>query len=122
MTDINTPTHQDLDGVFVKDGQYYIVEGKYTGSASLNPANPNTGLYRQMSDDWITSRDWQGVNIDQGVLENLLLTKNYKRILAKVAPDGTVTYQYVGSTGYLTTNGLGAGGTGPFGVFEPLNP
>lgn len=76
-----------------------IIEGKYTGSASLNPANANTGLDRQMSDDWIASRDWEGINIEQGVLENLLLTKNYKRIVAKVEPDETVTYQYVGSTG-----------------------
>ena len=122
ISSIDAGGHNGLDGVYIKNGEYYIIEGKYSGSASINGANPNTGLDRQMSDDWIASRDWQGVNIEQGVLENLLLTKNYKRILAKVAPDGTVTYQYVGSTGYLTPNGLGAGGTGPFGIFDPLNP
>ncbi|OQA49776.1 MAG: hypothetical protein BWY47_00679 [Bacteroidetes bacterium ADurb.Bin302] len=102
-----------------KDGQYFIVEGKYTGSAGLNPADPKTGLPKQMSDDWITSRDWSNINLDQATITNLLQTKNYKRILAKVSPDGAVSYQYVGSTGYLTPNGPGSGGTGPFGEFIP---
>ncbi len=119
IDNIDAGGHNGLDGVYIKDGEYFIIEGKYTGSASLNPADPTTGLPRQMSDDWIASRDWDGINLDQGTLENLLQTKNYKRILAKVQPDGTVTYQYVGSTGYLTPNGPGSGGTGPFGEFIP---
>lgn len=72
-----------------------------------------------MSDDWITSRDWSNINLDQATITNLLQTKNYKRILAKVSPDGAVSYQYVGSTGYLTPNGPGSGGAGPFGEFIP---
>ncbi len=116
---IDSPGHNDLDGIYVKNGEYFVVEGKYTGSASLNPADPTTGLPRQMSDDWITSRDWSNINLDQATITNLLQTKNYKRILAKVSPDGAVSYQYVGSTGYLTPNGPGSGGAGPFGEFIP---
>ncbi len=85
----------------------------------MNPADLTTGLPRQMSDDWIESRDWSSIGLDQATITNLLQTKNYKRILAKVQPDGTVTYQYVSSTGYLTPNGPGSGGTGIFGEFIP---
>lgn len=116
---IDSPGHNGLDGIYRKNGEYFVVEGKYTGSASLNKADPTTGLPRQMSDDWIASRDWSSIGLDQADVANLLQTKNYKRVLAKVKPDGTVTYQFVGSTGYLKPNGPGSGGIGPFGEFIP---
>lgn len=119
IDNIDAGGHNGLDGVYIKDGEYIIVEGKFTGSASLNAADPTTGLPRQMSDDWIASRDWSMIGLDQATITNLLQTKNYKRVLAKVQPDGTVTYQHVGSTGYLTPNGPGSGGNGPFGEFIP---
>jgi hypothetical protein len=46
---IDSPGHNGIDIVVEKDGQYFIVEGKYTGSAGLNPADPKTGLPKQMS-------------------------------------------------------------------------
>jgi hypothetical protein len=50
IDNIDAAGHNGLDGVYRKNGEYFIVEGKYTGSASLNPANPATQLPRQMSD------------------------------------------------------------------------
>lgn len=48
-----------FDGVFVKGDKVYIVETKplnVDGTMSLNAADKNTNLPRQMSDDWIRSR------------------------------------------------------------------
>jgi len=111
IDDIDAFGHNGLDGVYRKDGQYFIVEGKYTGSASLNPANDATGLARQMSDDWIATRDWSNVNLEQGVIDDLLDTGNYKRILAKVAPDGSVSYKLIDADGYVAL--------GNAGIFNP---
>lgn len=110
IDDIDAPGHNGIDGVFQKNGEYFIVEGKYTGSASLNPANPSTGLPRQMSDAWIQQKlpDAVGQNLADDIID-----AGYSRILAKVAPDGTVTYKYVSDTGYLTQGG------GPLGDWTP---
>jgi hypothetical protein len=110
IDNIDSPGHNGIDGVFEKNGQYYIVEGKYTGSASLNPANQTTGLPRQMSDDWIQQKLVDAVGQD---LADDILDAGYTRVLAKVAPDGTVTYKYVSETGYLTQGG------GPLGDWIP---
>jgi|GEM_PF-3454113 len=56
---IDSPGHDGLDGAYKKNGEYFIVEGKYSGSANLNPANPATNLPKQMTDDWISQNDWQ---------------------------------------------------------------
>jgi Holliday junction resolvase-like predicted endonuclease len=82
-----------IDGVFVKDGQYYIVEAKYRGQATLTPANSATNLPKQMSDNWIQSGDrlLKAVGNDHLLVDQIL--KDYKRILAESAPDGTVTYK-----------------------------
>ncbi|MBI9065004.1 MAG: hypothetical protein JEZ14_23655 [Marinilabiliaceae bacterium] len=111
ITNIDEAGHNGLDGVYQKDGQYFIVEGKYTGSASLNPANDATGLARQMSDDWIATRDWSNVNLEQSAIDELLDTGNYQRVLAKVAPDGSVSYKLIDADGYVIT--------GNAGIFKP---
>ena len=90
---IDSPGHNGLDGAYKKNGEYFIVEGKYSGSANLNPANPATGLPKQMTDDWISQNDWQRLRdaVGTDVADDIIAT-GYKRILAKTAPDGTVTY------------------------------
>lgn len=110
IDDIDAPGHNGIDGVFKKNGEYFIVEGKYTGSASLNPADSSTGLPRQMSDDWIQQKlvDAVGQSLADDIFDF-----GYSRILAKVAPDGSVTYKYVSETGYLTQGG------GPLGDWIP---
>lgn len=48
-----------FDGVYIKNGEPYIVEVKplkERGTVKLNSANPSTGLDVQMSDGWIKSR------------------------------------------------------------------
>jgi hypothetical protein len=108
IKDIDAPGHNGIDGVYRKDGQYYIVEGKYTGSASLNPANDATGLPRQMSDDWIQQNNGErlleALGGDQGLVDDIL-DSGYSRVLAKVNPDGSVSYKYVSETGYLNQGG-----------------
>ena len=111
INDIDAAGHNGLDGVYRKGGKYFIVEGKYTGSASLNGADEVTGLPRQMSDDWIASRDWSIVNLDRSIIQGLLDSKDYTRLLAKVAPDGSVTYSLVDEFGYVLR--------GNAGIFNP---
>ncbi|MEQ9576302.1 MAG: hypothetical protein RIH33_00115, partial [Marinoscillum sp.] len=117
IADINAPGHNGIDGVYrAPDGSYVIVEGKYTGSATLNPADPSTGLPRQMSDDWIQQNNGQRLleafGGDQGLVDDIL-DSGYSRVLAKVSPDGSVSYKYVSETGYLNQGG------GPLGDWTP---
>jgi hypothetical protein len=95
ITNIDAPTHQGIDGVFVKNGQYYIVEAKYHGQATLTPANTATGLPKQMSDGWIQGGDrlLNAVGKDEALANAILNNNNYRRILAEVAPDGTIVYK-----------------------------
>lgn len=46
ISDINTNGHNGIDGIFEKNGKYYIVESKYssTTTPSLKSANQSTGL------------------------------------------------------------------------------
>lgn len=78
-----------LDGVFIKDGKYYIVEAKYRGQATLSKLSDGT---KQMSDPWIT-----GSNRLQNAVNTEHFDKigkvGYKRLLAEVAPDGSVIYK-----------------------------
>ncbi len=100
IDDIDAPGHNGIDGVYRKNGEYFIVEGKYTGSASLNPADDATGLARQMSDDWIFS-DNRLVNAVGDELARDIELVSYKRVLAKAAPDGSVTYRLIDEYGYV---------------------
>ena len=97
--------------IYRKNGKYYILEAKYTGSASLNGADEITGLARQMSDDWISTRNWDGVNLSEDIKRELIVNKNYTRILGKVAPDGSVIYSLVDEFGYVIR--------GNAGIFKP---
>jgi hypothetical protein len=93
-----------IDGVFKKDGQYYIVEAKY-GTATLSPANQATGLPRQMSDAWI-DRDIKNI-LGETLEQTLIDTRNYKRLLVEVSPDGSIIYKLINSDGYVITGNAG---------------
>ncbi len=60
-----------------------------------------------MSDDWIESRDWSNVNLTSSQINEILDLKNYQRVLAKVAPDGSVSYKLVDQDGYVILGNAG---------------
>jgi hypothetical protein len=80
-----------IDGVFKKDGQYYIVEAKY-GTATLSPANQATGLPKQMSDSWILG-DNRLLNVVGPTIFQDINAVGYRRILATVGSDGSIVYK-----------------------------
>lgn len=94
IIDIDAPTKQGIDGVFKKGNEYFVVEAKYKGSATLG----NTADGKQMSDSWITGsgRLLNAVASEQVV--NEILAKGYKRILAEVAPDGSIVFKELDSS------------------------
>jgi len=109
IDDIDSPGHNGIDGVYrVPNGDFIIVEGKFSGSASLNGADLTTGLPRQMSDMWIRR---PGALSDalggDDVLARNIIRNGYKRVLAKVAPDGTVTYRLIDSKGFVIRGNAG---------------
>jgi hypothetical protein len=94
-----------IDGIFVKDGQYYIVEAKYTGTSALQ--NTNDG--RQMSDPWIQARNYERIRnaIEDESTVNEIINQGYHRIIAKTAPDGTIVYKLVDEFGYIILGNAG---------------
>ena len=87
-TDIDEPLSQGIDGVFQnpQTGEFIIVESKYnTSGLSMT----NDGL--QMSDNWIQGGN-RLVNEVGPDLANEIMDSGYVRVLAKVLPDGTITY------------------------------
>jgi hypothetical protein len=80
-----------IDGVFVKDGQYYIVEAKYHGQATLSTLSDGT---KQMSDDWISQNNYKRLTDAVGNTHAQdIRDVGYKRLLAETAPDGTIVYK-----------------------------
>lgn len=90
LQNIDAPTRQGLDGVFKNGDDYFIVESKYHGTATLSTLADGT---KQMSDAWITG----GTRLLDAVNGNVSLrnqiANNYRRLLAEIAPDGTVVYK-----------------------------
>ncbi|MGV6860474.1 MAG: hypothetical protein ACWA41_01815 [Putridiphycobacter sp.] len=82
-----------IDGIFKKDGQYYIVEAKYSGTSTLKMTNDG----KQMSDPWIQSSNRLDDILGPVIAQELRETGNYTRLLAKTAPDGTITYKVLNS-------------------------
>jgi hypothetical protein len=106
ITDIDASGYNGIDGVYrAPDASYVIVEGKYTGSASLNPAFGD--LPRQMSDDWIQRPGELTKAVGNQQLAQTILNSDYKRVLAKVAPDGSVNYRLIDEDGYVIRGAAG---------------
>ncbi|MGB3465891.1 MAG: hypothetical protein WBA74_11500, partial [Cyclobacteriaceae bacterium] len=106
VENIDELTHLGIDGVFEKDGVYYIVESKY-GSSTLSTL-PN-GV-RQMSDEWITSGD-RLINALGQELADDIIESGYQRVLAKIQPDLSLKYNFLNPDGYLIP--------GRGGIFNP---
>lgn len=88
IVDIDASTKQGIDHVFEKSGQYYIFESKYKGSATLG----STADGKQMSKGWIEGSnrliDAVGSEVEEDIID-----KGYQRLLAEVAPDGSVIFK-----------------------------
>lgn len=102
IDNIDAPGHNGIDAVMEKNGQYFIVESKFssTTTPSLNPANASTGLPKQMSDDWIR-RPGELSNVVGGDLANDILDAGYTRVLATHGPNGNKIYKLVDSAGNI---------------------
>jgi hypothetical protein len=90
VTDIDAPMKKGIDGVFEKNGEYFIVESKYSGTSKLK--DTKDGM--QMGDVWIKNRLEKAVEED--ITRNINI-KGYKRILSEVTPDGSITYKLLKS-------------------------
>lgn len=87
VTDINTPTHHGIDGVYYNpDGHppYVIGEAKY-GSSKLT----NTMDGMQMSDTWINGGDRLVNAVGKDVADDILL-EGYGKSLVNISSDGTI--------------------------------
>lgn len=80
-----------IDGIFKKDGVYYIVEAKYKETATLSTLADGI---KQMSDPWISMNNYSRLlNAVGDDLTREIRNKGYIRLLAESAPDGTVIYK-----------------------------
>ena len=91
VTDLNTPTHQGIDGVYYNpDGHppYIIGEAKY-GSSKLG----STLDGKQMSDNWVDKRLVDAVGeemADDIVLEMMINPDNVQKQLVNISTDGNI--------------------------------
>ena len=91
VTDLNTPTHQGIDGVYYNpDGHppYIIGEAKY-GSSKLG----STLDGKQMSDNWVDKRLVDAVGeemADDIALEMMINPDNVQKQLVNISTDGNV--------------------------------
>lgn len=98
VTDLNAPTHRGIDGVYHNpDGHppFIIGEAKY-GSAKLG----NTMDGRQMSDAWIEGSERLTDSVGPELADKIL-AQGYGRALTRVAPDGSVTMQFLDELGKI---------------------
>ena len=87
VTDLNTPTHQGIDGVYYNpDGHppYIIGEAKY-GSSKLG----NTLDGPQMSDDWIYGSNRLSNAVDKATYDDILI-EGYEKKLVHIDKAGTL--------------------------------
>jgi hypothetical protein len=99
VADIDAPMKQGIDGVFEKNGEYFIVESKYHGTSKLK--NTNDGP--QMSDDWINGSNRLNNAVGDDLAEKIR-DKGYKRILSEITPDGKIEYKLLDINGKETLN------------------
>nr|MBP6411739.1 hypothetical protein [Pseudarcicella sp.] len=89
LQSIDAPTRQGIDGVFKKGNEYFIVESKYSGTATLS----NTADGKQMSDPWINGSNRLRNAVNNQAIYDDIVSSGYRRLLAEVAPDGSIIYK-----------------------------
>lgn len=95
ITDITKAPSKGIDGVFEKDGQYFIVESKFKGWARLSK---DAADGPQMSDAWINGSD-RILNAVGEENRKLIQTNGYKRVLSEVSPEGKIIYKGIDALG-----------------------
>ncbi|WP_010178989.1 hypothetical protein [Aquimarina agarilytica] len=103
ISNIDEPGHQGIDAVFERNGKYFIVESKFSKTTipSLNSANRKTGLPKQMSDDWISQRDYERLRDVTPSLADDIIDNGYTRVIATHGPNGKTIYNEISSTGKI---------------------
>ena len=96
IQDIDAPMKKGIDGVFEKNGEYYIVESKYRGTAKLKDTKDGP----QMSDNWINGSNRLKNAVDEKTLK-VIEDNGYKRILSEVSPDGKIIYKELDKNGKI---------------------
>ena len=96
IQDIDAPIKKGIDGVFEKNGEYYIVESKYRGTAKLKDTKDGP----QMSDNWINGSNRLKNAVDEKTLK-VIEDNGYKRILSEVSPDGKIIYKELDKNGKI---------------------
>jgi len=88
-----------IDGVFEKEGKYYIVEAKY-GASQIAQGPP-----RQMGDKWISENNRLKEAIgNENLAQSLIDNKNYIRVLSEIDQNGKVIFKELDSNGYFLKN------------------
>lgn len=103
IDNIDAPGHTGIDAVFEKNGQYFIVESKFskTTTPSLTPANASTGLPKQMSDAWIQRPGELANVIGDTNLADDIIDAGYTRVVATHGPNGATIFKEVSSQGVI---------------------
>ncbi|MCV6631681.1 MAG: hypothetical protein OIF50_17680 [Flavobacteriaceae bacterium] len=101
IDNIDAPGHNGIDAVMEKNGQYFIVESKFssTTTPSLNPATST--LPKQMSDAWIKRQGELANAIGNADLADDIIDAGYTRVLATHGPNGNKIYKLVDSLGNI---------------------
>ncbi len=97
VTDLNAPTKKGIDHVYLDPGPppiNYIVESKF-GSSRLSTLVDKT---RQMSKEWIEDRLIGAVGKKKAIG---IIKEGYTSVLAKVKPDGTISYKLLDKKGLV---------------------
>jgi hypothetical protein len=93
ITDIDKPSKQGVDGIFEKDGMFYIVESKCCNGTNnkLKRKPLDDGSY-QMDERWIEERINE-LKVSPEVKRQILA--HYTPVLARVTEKGTITYSKI---------------------------
>lgn len=94
ITDIDKPLEQGIDGIFEKDGKYYIVESKFGSSKLAKGLADGTD---QMDSRWIRDRINSSNTIPNDVKLDIL--DSYVPVVARVNKSGGITYKKLNDSG-----------------------
>ncbi|MCG8672534.1 MAG: DUF637 domain-containing protein, partial [Pseudomonadales bacterium] len=98
---LDAPTTQGIDGIFEKDGKFYIVESKFGSSRLSKGLADGTD---QMDAKWIENRIEQ-LNLPVEVKLDIL--DNYLPVVARIDEAGAIAYKKLDDTGRVVLGNAG---------------